>query len=415
MVKEKMSRKIYLILLLFVFVLIFASTATASTSLTYEYDANGNLISGDGKYYEYNDANQLVRVKHGDQNGPVIAEYFYDYTGQRIKKIENGVTTYYIGKHFEKQVDSTGSASMTSYYFANGERVAKKDAFGNIFYYHSDHLGGTNVVTDSSGNLIERIKYYPFGEMREGGNEKYSFTGKEKDKLTDNYYFEARYYNPEFKHFTQADTVSLNLYDPQDLNRYAYVSNNPLRYIDPTGHVWWNPFTWFKKSDKNENQNEIQNNSNKTATNQCIGPCRSNPVVTQEKQTYIRQHTPNDVEQANPQIQLDVNQQMANFNLKSGESVKRVSFDPNVNPDFSTGQLADGQKVAIGTLKTVAGVAAVVSGATLISTGFLVGGIPLTIGCYGVVEGVGDIYSGVTGRDNLIYNPFPHDPSLILP
>ncbi len=73
---------------------LFASSATATTSLTYVYDANGNLISGDGKYYEYNDANQLVRVKHGDQSGPVIAEYFYDYTGQRIKKIENGINTY---------------------------------------------------------------------------------------------------------------------------------------------------------------------------------------------------------------------------------------------------------------------------------------------------------------------------------
>ena len=54
--------------------LIFVSSATATTSLTYDYDANGNLIQGDGKYYEYNDANQLIRVRHGDQNGPVIAE-----------------------------------------------------------------------------------------------------------------------------------------------------------------------------------------------------------------------------------------------------------------------------------------------------------------------------------------------------
>lgn len=235
MVKKKMNRKIFLILPLLVFVLIFASTVTATTSLTYDYDANGNLISGEGKYYEYNDANQLVRVKYGDVNGPVLAGYVYDYTGQRIKKVENGVTTYYIGKHFETQTDGSNTQNP-SYYFANGERVAKKDALGNMAYYHSDHLGGTNVVTDSSGNLVERIKYYPFGEIREGGNEKYSFTGKEKDKQTDFYYFEARYYNPEFKHFTQAGTVIQNLYDPQNLNRYSYVRNNPINTIDPSGH-----------------------------------------------------------------------------------------------------------------------------------------------------------------------------------
>ncbi len=209
----------------------------ASTTLTYTYDANGNLIGGDGKHYEYNDANKLVKVRHGDASGPVIVEYVYDYTGQRIKKIENGSATYYIGKHYEQQTDGVTS-STTNYYFANGERVAKKDQAGNMYYYHSDHLGGTNVVTDSVGNLVERVKYYPFGEIREGGNEKYLYTGKEKDHLTDWYYYEARYYNSDFKHFTQADTIDPDYYDPQDLNRYAYVRNNPLTLIDPDGNSW---------------------------------------------------------------------------------------------------------------------------------------------------------------------------------
>jgi RHS repeat-associated protein len=237
--------KVFLFLLIFssFSLLSLTSSAFATTTLTYEYDANGNLISGDGKYYEYNDANQLVRVRHRDQNGPVIAEYFYDYTGQRIKKIEDGVTTYYIGKHYETQIAGENQTN-TSYYFANGERVAKKDQSGNLFFYHLDHLGGTNAITDYMGNLIERTRYYPFGEIRLGGNEKYSFTGKEKDKLTDNYYFEARYYNPEFKHFTQADTFGPNLYDPQDLNRYAYVRNNPVKYIDPSGLFFFELFVW---------------------------------------------------------------------------------------------------------------------------------------------------------------------------
>lgn len=228
-------KRIISIIILITFITAFVPAVHSDTALAYVYDANGNLISGDGKYYEYDDANKLVRVRHGDANGAVIAEYFYDYNGQRIKKVENGVTTYYVGKHYEEVRDGA-DIKKTDYYFANGERVAKKDLAGNVYYYHSDHLGGTNVITNSSGNLVERIKYYPFGEIREGENEKYSFTGKEKDKLTDIYYFEARYYNPEFKHFTQADTVSLNLYDPQDLNRYAYVRNNPLRFVDPTGH-----------------------------------------------------------------------------------------------------------------------------------------------------------------------------------
>jgi RHS repeat-associated protein len=230
-----MKRFIHTVFLLSI--ILMATSVNAATSLSYVYDANGNLINGDGKYYEYNDANQLVRVKYGDQNGPVIAEYVYDYSGQRIKKIDNGLTTYYVGKHFETQTDGSNT-QHTNYYFANGERVAKKDALGNMAYYHSDHLGGTNVITDSGGNLVERIKYYPFGEIIEGDAEKYQYTGKEKDHLTDWNYFEARYYNSDFKHFTQADTVEPDYYDPQDLNRYAYVRNNPLKLIDPNGHAF---------------------------------------------------------------------------------------------------------------------------------------------------------------------------------
>lgn len=212
------------------------SQPQAATILNYEYDANGSMTSGDGKYIEYNDANQLVRVRHGDANGPVIAEYVYDFNGQRIKKVENGVTTYYVGKHFEQEV--VGQEQTTaSYYFANGERVAKKES-GVLEYYHSDHLGGTNAVTDVSANIVERMNYFPFGEMREGGGAKYSYTGKERDTQTDWYYYEARFYSPELKHFTQADDITPDYDDPQDLNRFAYVRNGPINRIDPNGRDW---------------------------------------------------------------------------------------------------------------------------------------------------------------------------------
>jgi RHS repeat-associated protein len=208
----------------------------AETSIINIYDANGNLVTGDGRYYEYNDANQLTKVRQGDQAGPVIAEYFYDAAGQRVKKIENGVVTYYVGRHYEKQVGGA-NAGGTSYYFGEGgERVAKKDSAGNIFYYHLDHLDGINVVTNSTGTEVSRTDYLPFGDLRTGSSnsEKYSFTGKEKDK-TSLYYFNARYNSPEIRHFTQADIAEPDYSDPQDLNRYAYVGNNPLSYVDEDG------------------------------------------------------------------------------------------------------------------------------------------------------------------------------------
>jgi RHS repeat-associated protein len=233
-----MKRVIRCLSLMLLVIAVSAPGVLASTNLTYTYDANGNLIQGDGKIFEYNDANRLVRVRHGDANGPIIAQYFYDYQGQRIKKIENGVTMHYIGKHYETQVG--GAVTNTSYYFANGERVGKKDPSGQ-FYYHSDHLGSTNVITDTSGNHVEHTRYYPFGEIREGGGDKYTYTGKERDKLTSNYYYESREYKSNFAHFTQADIVQQNIHDPQSMNRYAYTRNNPIKFTDPTGRDFVDP------------------------------------------------------------------------------------------------------------------------------------------------------------------------------
>jgi RHS repeat-associated protein len=229
-----MKKSLPYIVVLSLLLPVFTVTVHADVSLVNQYDPNGSLVSGDGKYYEYNDANQLVRVRENDQNGKVIAEYFYDYTGQRVKKVENGVTTYYIGKHYETNVVA-GKADNTSYFFADGERVAKKDSTGTYFF-HPDHLDGVNAVTNAAGAVVAKTSYLPFGEIRQGGQEKFSYTGKEKDKATDLYYFDSRFNSPELRHFTQADIADPDLDDPQDLNRYAYVGNNPLSYVDPDGH-----------------------------------------------------------------------------------------------------------------------------------------------------------------------------------
>ena len=231
-----MTKYLSCITLLLGFLLTATGGFAADTSIINVYDAGGNLVSGDGQYYEYDDANQLVRVRQGDQTGTVVAEYFYDSSGQRVKKIENGVATYYVGKHYETQVGGT-NAGNTSYYFAEGgERVAKKGPSGSVYYYHLDHLDGINVVTDAAGSTVARSDYLPFGDTRSDstGADKYSYTGKEKDK-TDLYYFEARYNSPANRHFTQADVAEPDYDDPQDLNRYAYVGNNPLSFVDYDG------------------------------------------------------------------------------------------------------------------------------------------------------------------------------------
>ncbi|MBI5414453.1 hypothetical protein HZA38_02970 [Candidatus Peregrinibacteria bacterium] len=109
-----------------------------------------------------------------------------------------------------------------------------------LVFHHADHLSGASVDTDISGNVLEVIDYYPFGESRIDEKSTtyandYTFTGKELDEDTKLYYYEARYYNPKIARFVSQDPWEGDLKDPQSLNKYAYVRNNPLKYVDQTG------------------------------------------------------------------------------------------------------------------------------------------------------------------------------------
>lgn len=215
------------------------------TAIDYSYDANGNMISDGAQCFVYNQANQLSQVKNCSTQ-QLIAEYVYDYSGTRIaKKIyENGSlkeTVYSPTKEYETKKLANGSTEDTTYYSVNQEIVAKKNN-NTVTYFHNDHLGSNSLTTDQSGTEIENTSYYPFGKLITGGiNTKYQFTGKEKDLETNLNYYGARYYNSHLAHFSQPDTQLPDPYDPQQLNRYAYARNNPLKYTDPSGHFLFIP------------------------------------------------------------------------------------------------------------------------------------------------------------------------------
>ena len=103
----------------------------------------------------------------------------------------------------------------------------------------SDHLGSTSVVTAFDGTTPVYQRYKPFGETRLTNplGTKYTFTGQLSH--TDDFgllFFNARWVDPELGRFAQADTLVPDAYNPQDYDRYSYTRNNPLRYVDPSGH-----------------------------------------------------------------------------------------------------------------------------------------------------------------------------------
>ncbi|MDO8303333.1 MAG: RHS repeat-associated core domain-containing protein, partial [Sedimentisphaerales bacterium] len=116
-----------------------------------------------------------------------------------------------------------------------------------FYYYHSDHLGSSSVMTDRNGTLVQQYGYTAFGKERYKNNTSAfnvtsRYTGQKLDDETGLYFYNARYYDPELARFIQSDTVVPSADTSQALNRYAYVKNNPLKFTDPSGHGWFSKF-----------------------------------------------------------------------------------------------------------------------------------------------------------------------------
>jgi RHS repeat-associated protein len=111
-----------------------------------------------------------------------------------------------------------------------------------VRYYHTDAVGSVQLVTDATGQVVvERYDYLPFGEpwsVSPSGTETRRFTGQERDPETGFDYFGARQYASSSGRITRPDDPGYsNPVDPQTWNLYAYPRNNPLRFVDPTGHI----------------------------------------------------------------------------------------------------------------------------------------------------------------------------------
>jgi RHS repeat-associated protein len=106
----------------------------------------------------------------------------------------------------------------------------------SITYFHEDQLGSTRLGRTGS-TTTQQISFMPFGSVysQSGSQLRNTFTGQEFDAETGLYYYGARYYDPTIGRFLEPDPLVADPTDPQSLNRYTYVRNNPASNIDPTG------------------------------------------------------------------------------------------------------------------------------------------------------------------------------------
>jgi RHS repeat-associated protein len=131
-------------------------------------------------------------------------------------------------------------------YCAGSTRIALRQQITTtsvVSYLHGDHLGSTSLATSLTGTVIARQTYTPYGEPRGGATgtlpTDYRFTGQRSEEATlgSLYDFNARFMSPVLGRFISADSIVPRPGDPQSLNRYAYVRNNPTGRTDPTGHA----------------------------------------------------------------------------------------------------------------------------------------------------------------------------------
>ncbi len=105
------------------------------------------------------------------------------------------------------------------------------------YFYHSDHLGSSSLITDATGALVQHIEYVPFGETfideRNGSwHTPYLFNAKERDEETGLYYYHARYYDSRRSVWLSVDPLAeKKLW----MTSYNYCSNNPIVRVDPDG------------------------------------------------------------------------------------------------------------------------------------------------------------------------------------
>ncbi|WP_253707803.1 RHS repeat-associated core domain-containing protein [Treponema sp. OMZ 799] len=284
----------------------------------YRYDANGNITAEkDGPFtdeeeftftYSYFEEDDVYGTDYGfgldapketEQSNPQdLFAYRRNYTWNErnllTKSSDRNYTVHYrYGEDGQRALKYTDEGRSETLYFNNfftihiptqdqnnpqGLRVHKHIFVGNSrlvtamthtdnqgdndeqkakrYYYHSDHLGSAQFVTDWRGKQYEHIEYTPYGELWveevAAGLDKlpFRFTGKELDEETGLYYYGARYLDPKYSRWLSGDPAlndyiskdydgaSGGIYNTVNLNVYHYSGNNPIRYSDPDGKDW---------------------------------------------------------------------------------------------------------------------------------------------------------------------------------
>ncbi len=172
--------------------------------------------SGGTIYFHYNGDKVIYET---DANNNIVAEYTWDQQGKPVTMTRNGAT----------------------------------------YYCHLNGHGDVTKLSDATGNVVASYQYDAWGNViSQSGTmasaNPYRYAGYRYDEATGLYYLMARYYDAGIGRFITRDTFHGFTGDPQSLNQYAYVYNNPLKFIDPSGNrtvtrTWYGYKTYYTGRD----------------------------------------------------------------------------------------------------------------------------------------------------------------------
>ncbi|MGI0016808.1 MAG: RHS repeat-associated core domain-containing protein, partial [Nitrososphaera sp.] len=203
-------------------------TQWGATALT--YDNNGNLTNDGTNTYTWNARNQLASMTG--------ATFVYDGLGRRQKKTIGASPTEFLYDGVNPVQETSGATVLANILTGLGidEFFTRTDVpAASTSHFLPDALGSAIALSDSAGAVQAEYTYEPFGKTTATGSPStspFQFTGRENDGATGLYYYRARYYHPTFQRFISEDPIE---FYGGDINLYAYVWDNPLMYIDPSG------------------------------------------------------------------------------------------------------------------------------------------------------------------------------------
>jgi RHS repeat-associated protein len=234
---------------------------TAAVGVSYSYDAAGHLDSDGTRSYGWNDHGLLASVSDA-LTGDEIYSVQYDHGDHRVfKHTASGDTVVYVPAASAELRTRAGVATWIDRVVAGGIEIAcvegpftAANVADHIFFPVGDMLGSSSLLLDAAGAVRERTSTHPWGEdnttplaaagtladYRDASDPttrfEHRFQGREIDGETGDYDFGARMYLPLVGRFMSADTIVPDPGASQSWNRFAFVRNNPLRNIDPSGH-----------------------------------------------------------------------------------------------------------------------------------------------------------------------------------